>query len=107
MTTLADAHYVVVPDSVWLGQQAPPPEPEWDHEAPETEEYYLPPLEPRPLSLAALTTIGGTSGALTFGVVAGMLATSPVGLLAGVAAGVFGGLMGSSLAEEVHDHRRR
>ncbi|WP_290058280.1 hypothetical protein [Amycolatopsis solani] len=99
MTT---ADYIVIPGHVWFGQKAPVPEREHSEEA--TETYYLPPLEPRPpLSLGAVTGIGGVSGSLVFGVVAGVLATSPLGLVIGVAAGVFGGLMGSSLAEEMHD----
>lgn len=99
------ACYVVIPDHVWFGQKAPVPERERGEET--TETYYLPPLEPRPpLSLGALTGIGGVSGSLVFGVAAGVLATSPLGLVIGVAAGVFGGLMGSSLAEEMHDRSR-
>jgi hypothetical protein len=103
---LEDAYYVVIPDEVWLGQKPSIPAPERDEEASET--YYLPPLEPRPpLSLGAVTGIGGASGSLAFGIVAGALATSPIGLVIGVAAGIFGGLMGSSLAEEIHDRKQR
>jgi len=102
---LEDAYYIVIPDRVWFGQKAPVAEPEHREEA--TETYYLPPLEPRqPLSLGAVTGIGGVSGSLVFGVVAGALATTPIGLVVGVAAGIFGGLMGSSLAEEIHDRSR-
>ncbi|WP_410666504.1 hypothetical protein [Amycolatopsis sp. cmx-4-68] len=105
-TTSADAHYIVIPDRVWFGQKSPASERERSDEVAET--YYLPPLEPRPpLSLGAVTGIGGLSGSLAFGVVAGALATSPLGLVIGVAAGVFGGLMGSSLAEEIHDRNQR
>jgi hypothetical protein len=101
---LDDAYYIVIPEQVWLGQKAPVEERDRGEETSET--YYLPPLEPRaPLGLGALTGIGGVSGSLVFGVVAGALATSPLGLAAGVAAGIFGGLMGSSLAEEIHDRK--
>ncbi len=102
---LEDAYYIVIPDQVWFGQKAPAEVRERSEETAET--YYLPPLEPRPpLSLGAITGLGGVSGSLVFGVVAGALATSPAGLVVGVAAGVFGGLMGSSLAEEIHDRAR-
>ncbi|HET6706638.1 hypothetical protein [Amycolatopsis sp.] len=104
-SALEDAYYIVIPRQAWFGQKSPAEVPERSEDVSET--YYLPPLEPRPpLSLGAVTGIGGVSGSLVFGVVTGALATSPLGLAIGVAAGIFGGLMGSSLAEEIHDRRQ-
>ncbi len=97
--------YIVVPESVWLGQRAVP---ETDDErvevAPAEECYYQHPERP-PMSLDAASTFGGVTEAVVAGLIPGMLIAGPAGLVAGVAAGLFGGLMGREPAGELHERR--
>lgn len=99
-----DTYYLVIPEDVWLDQTPDVPEPEEEVEVYEEDFYHLD-RAGKPLSLATFTGLGGASGSLAFGVVTGVLVTSPVGLVVGIAAGIFGGLMGSSLAEELYDRK--
>ncbi|ANN20014.1 hypothetical protein SD37_33355 [Amycolatopsis orientalis] len=100
--TLEPTRYIVIPQDVWEHQDAPPPPDDEFEPDPEDDAEYLA-CEPEPLSLGAYTGLGGATGSLAFGIAAGALVTSPLGLAIGVVAGVFGGLMGHSLAEEVYE----
>jgi hypothetical protein len=102
--TLEPTRYIVIPQDVWEREDAPPPPVDEFEPAPEDEEEYLD-CEPEPLSLGAYTGLGGATGSLAFGIAAGVLVASPMGLVVGVAAGVFGGLMGHSLAEEIYERK--
>ncbi len=99
--TLEPTRYIVIPQDVWEDQVPPLPPVEEE----ETVDDGFLECEPKPLSLGAYTGLGGASGSLAFGIAAGALVTSPIGLVIGVAAGVFGGLMGHSLAEELYERK--
>jgi hypothetical protein len=104
----ADLRYLVVPEHIWQREAAPvteEPQSVEDTELYEEDLYYLE-SEAKPLSLTAFTGLGGAAGSILFGVAAGAVAASPVGLVAGVAAGIFGGLMGRSVAEEFYARKR-
>ncbi|MCR6489634.1 hypothetical protein M8542_43150 [Amycolatopsis sp. OK19-0408] len=100
--TLEPTRFIVIPQEVWEHEDAPPPPADEFETFPEDDVEFVP-CEPKPLSLAAYTGLGGASGSLVFGIAAGVLMTSPLGLVIGVAAGAFGGLMGHSLAEELYE----
>ncbi|RSM77060.1 hypothetical protein DL991_21150 [Amycolatopsis sp. WAC 01375] len=102
--TLEPTRYIVIPQDVWEREDAPPPPLDEFEPCPEDEAEY-PASETEPLSLGAYTGLGGATGSLVFGIAAGVVVASPMGLVVGVAAGVFGGLMGHSLAEEIYDRK--
>ncbi len=97
--------YIVVPEQVWLGQQAVPEVDEERAEAGPVEEYYYRHPERPPMSQTTATTLGGVTAAVVAGLAPGVLIAGPAGLVAGVAAGLFGGLMGRELAGELHERR--
>lgn len=102
--TLEPTWYIAIPQDVWERQDAPPPPADEFEPYPEDDADYLA-CEPQPLSLGVYTGLGGATGSLAFGIAAGVLVTSPMGLAIGLAAGVFGGLMGHSLGEEIYDRK--
>ncbi|HET6285844.1 MAG TPA: hypothetical protein VFG15_03705 [Amycolatopsis sp.] len=103
--TLEPTQYIVIPQEVWEREDAPPlpPADEFEPDPEDAAEFLA--CEREPLSLGAYTGLGGATGSLAFGIAAGVLVASPMGLVVGVAAGVFGGLMGHSLAEEIYDRK--
>ncbi|KZB87145.1 hypothetical protein [Amycolatopsis regifaucium] len=103
--TLEPTRYIVIPQDVWERKDAPPPPPDDEFEPYSEDDAEYLAREPEPLSLGAYTGLGGATGSLAFGIAAGVLVASPMGLVVGVAAGVFGGLMGHSLAEEIYERK--
>ncbi|MER6666194.1 hypothetical protein ABT256_16765 [Amycolatopsis japonica] len=101
--TLEPTQYIVIPQDVWEHQDSPPPPVDEFEPYPEEDDADFLACEPTPLSVGAYTGLGGATGSLAFGIAAGALVASPLGLVIGVAAGVFGGLMGHSLAEEIYE----
>ncbi|MGW4127307.1 hypothetical protein [Amycolatopsis japonica] len=101
--TLEPTQYIVIPQDVWEHQDSPPQPVDEFEPYPEEDDADFLACEPTPLSVGAYTGLGGATGSLAFGIAAGALVASPLGLVIGVAAGVFGGLMGHSLAEEVYE----
>jgi hypothetical protein len=70
---LEPTRFLVIPHDVWEREDAPPPPADEFESFPEEDLEFLP-CEPKPLSLAACTGLGGASGSLGFGIAAGVSA---------------------------------
>jgi hypothetical protein len=101
-----DPYYLVIPDDVWQSEEPTESNPREDERAEEDEvDYDHEREQPRSISRAAATGLGGLAVSLVAGVVPSLVVGPPAALVAGVAAGIFGGLMGSSLAAEAYDRK--